>query len=1323
MLLSPAIAVAFSVALAPQGEGANPCTNGSFERLAPSGFPVDWGPVGRTVEVSSDAHSGERSLRFLRTGKTETAETGLNRGPLIDRLQGGMDFWYKAVSAKNTKLNVHVIPMNDEPREGTGSPRATFTVPEAHVGDGQWHHARLKYDFTDNPEVKSVHFAVRIVGSQGEMLLDDVSYVARVGVILRFGKVQIEEDPDRRGQRCTIRAAIENAGDAAAPNVRFRMIAPERFAASPVEVPLGNLPPDEKASAVWTLEGSREKACRIELAAASGDVKTETSLAIAPELVLRGFGPSSPVAMEKIPAAIECELENTGTATVVNPSAVFQLPKGPVSSTANYLHPGNKLTLGSRFASMRQAAEVPITVRVGADNVDRELTAKTTLVVGPATRLETPLPGAPKAAATEKFAVLENKHLRLLFRRNEFGFGPAELSVSGENGDNGPPVTVAWLPRLARVVLQRPDGSRREHVVLTDGPPKAQTGDRASLEFAWTTPEDEEPACRVRVRFALAEGEKSLSADYQLTCEKPCKLLAFDGPMLYALDRDEAVFPGLEWLVDDEVSSGTLDIAEGHPHQVRYVVHPNMVTIPAVGIHGRHGTVGLVWDVHQKPVAGTRRVPSAGPGTNRAPSAGHGTRRVPATAGDRPSVAFASPDRFENQRSHLVGLFLPGVPEFVEPNDREATEPYPLEPDRPIRLTARVFADATASDALAAVDEWARLYGLPEPEPLPHDAYEREIQFSMQAYLESLWEPETKDWWTTKGSGVMSHQGRPRSFVADLLLGEILSPSEEVRRACRARAEEVLALIGGEARIDAQRFPGRADLAMANPARIAGLLATRGDDGAWRFDADQQHTSGPFVGKDYHELGPDEAVEVGTCARRAFEVLNYARIAGDREAYEAMQKTLVLMESFRVPRAAQVWEVPVHTPDVLAAADAVDAYVEAYRFSGNDRWLRDAVTWARRGLPFIYLWDDPEKPFLVGASIPVFGATWYQGSWFGRPVQWNGLRYANALLKLSEHDDSYPWRKIAEAIVRSAIYQQDTEGENVALWPDNISAIDSTKCPWVFAPRQIIRNVLKLIGRDEDPGTVILGEGERRLHVSATAEISEAAWDGGKLRFRATYPRGEEGVVLVANVARPKAVLLDGKAVAERQDVESGPEPGWRYDAANAYLSIRIARDGESGVEVQGAEFRSVCRLPRLAEQIAFAFDECAEGWTPAHHVASINVEEGVLRGKITGGDPYLIRTLVRVQGDACPVIHVRMRVTAGQIGQFFWTTVSSPGFSEDKSVHFAIQADGRFHEYRLEPGRDPAWSAQTITGLRIDPGNGAPSGEFAIDYVRAEKK
>ena len=195
-------------------------------------------------------------------------------------------------------------------------------------------------------------------------------------------------------------------------------------------------------------------------------------------------------------------------------------------------------------------------------------------------------------------------------------------------------------------MLDGPDGARREHVVLTDGPPSREERRPGEARVHLVHARGAEPACQVRARFALAKSEKCISAEYELTCSGPCKLLAFDGPMLYALDRDEAVFPGLEWLVDDEVSSSTLDIAEGHPHQVRYVVHPNMVTIPAVGIHGQRGTVGLLWDVHQK---------------------WDGQR-------DRPSVVFASPDRFENQRSHLVGLFLPSVPEFVEANEREAAE-------------------------------------------------------------------------------------------------------------------------------------------------------------------------------------------------------------------------------------------------------------------------------------------------------------------------------------------------------------------------------------------------------------------------------------------------------------------------------------------------------------------------------------------------------------------------------------------------------------------------------------------------------------------------
>ena len=54
MSLLPVV-VSISLLAAAPSAPPNPCTNGSFEALAPGGFPVDWSPVGSTVEVSTDA--------------------------------------------------------------------------------------------------------------------------------------------------------------------------------------------------------------------------------------------------------------------------------------------------------------------------------------------------------------------------------------------------------------------------------------------------------------------------------------------------------------------------------------------------------------------------------------------------------------------------------------------------------------------------------------------------------------------------------------------------------------------------------------------------------------------------------------------------------------------------------------------------------------------------------------------------------------------------------------------------------------------------------------------------------------------------------------------------------------------------------------------------------------------------------------------------------------------------------------------------------------------------------------------------------------------
>ena len=1274
----------------------NPCTNGSFEVLGPYGFPADWGPVGRQVELASDAHTGRHALRFVRRPGTEPRiETGLNRVRLLDRLQGGMEFWYKAISAQDARLRIYVIPVNAQGIERTGSSRAMFTVPEGHIGDGQWHRGRIKYDYSKDPKVRSVHFAVRIEGTAGELLVDDFAYLERVGPVLRFGTVRLEEDPQAPGQRCRVHAPIHNDGDAPAGDVRASLVPISGLAVHPAEVQLETIAPGKLARAFWTLQGRRQQSGVLRLEARTGKETADPTLRLAPKLAVRSFGPSAPVAAAGQPIEVQCELENRGTA--IAPPVGVTLTLGGQSKEVHSppVLPGKTCVLSATFVPPAEKLEEAVSYRVrSAIPCENAPCAKATLVIGNARALPPPLQRL-RALVNDQFAVLENEHVRLVFRKNAFGFGPGELLVKSRSGW----ATAAWMPALGRLALRQDQDSvamgslcAAQAIAATEGEEEAR------LELAAAAPSLGDIA-RVQVEFRLRRGSRLIVVQHRLEAARPLDMVLFVGPAVYALARDEAIFPGLEWLVGEEVSSSALDIAEEHPDRTRFAPHPNYVTVPAMGVHGPHGTVGLIWDVHQR---------------------WDGRH-------DRPRAVFASPDRFHGQRAHLMALSLPTVPEFFAPNQPLAHKPYRVEPANPLVLRAEILADGQARDALASVEAYLQRVGLPPPSPLPRGSYEKEIEFSMQGYLKSLWVAEEERWWTSKGGGILSHKDRPPAYAADVLVGALLSPDPEVRAQCRALAERVGRLLGAEPRLEALRFPGRFDLAVANPFSAASLLQSQGKDGAWRFDADLQ-AGPPFVGMDYYELGPDDAVEVGTCARKAYEVLRYARVAGDAEAYRRVLPTLELMERFQVPRAAQVWEVPVHTPDILAAADAADAFIEAYRFSGDRRWLADAITWARRGLPFVYLWQDSEKPFLLGASIPVFGATWYQGSWFGRPVQWNGLRYAEALLKLADYDHSLPWRHVAELLIRSAIHQQDASGENVALWPDNISAVDGTKCPWVFAPRMIVQGILHLLGRDEEPATAIAGEAPRRVHLTATVPLGKVSWDGRTCAFQAAVPAGQDGLLLVSNVSRPARVSVapvQGSGAGPEQNLperdmpEKGSQPGWRYDSAWGFLVVRLPGQGTWHVRIEGAAFRHVDRLPQPAESIAFEFSESAEGWLAAHDIGELEVRGGSLAGSITGADPYLVRSLLNVSANDCPVIVLRMRVTAGQTGQLYWGTRQAPGFSEQRVVVFPLQADGQFHEYRLPVGEHPQWKGQTITELRIDPGNGARQAEFAIDYVR----
>ena len=116
------------------------------------------------------------------------------------------------------------------------------------------------------------------------------------------------------------------------------------------------------------------------------------------------------------------------------------------------------------------------------------------------------------------------------------------------------------------------------------------------------------------------------------------------------------------------------------------------------------------------------------------------------------------------------------------------------------------------------------------------------------------------------------------------------------------------------------------------------------------------------------------------------------------------------------------------------------------------------------------------------------------------------MRYASALLRLSEHDDSFPWRKLAETVIRSAIHQQEPQGENVALWPDAISAIDGERSAWIFGPHEILMAIWTLLGRDQEPSTTIVGPRGRQVHVSTFGKVVSAAHQGTVISVDVSYP-------------------------------------------------------------------------------------------------------------------------------------------------------------------------------------------------------------------------
>lgn len=126
------------------------------------------------------------------------------------------------------------------------------------------------------------------------------------------------------------------------------------------------------------------------------------------------------------------------------------------------------------------------------------------------------------------------------------------------------------------------------------------------------------------------------------------------------------------------------------------------------------------------------------------------------------------------------------------------------------------------------------------------------------------------------------------------------------------------------------------------------------------------------------------------------------------------------------------------------------------------------------------------------------------------------------------------------------------------------------------------------------------------------------------------------------------------------------------------------------------------------AGRTAWDFANGAEGWGSGMNLADIRINDGMLSAQTSSGDPAFFGPPMRARAVDFSTLIVRMRLTpAGtstlqDSAQIFWKTTRLPE-SEATSRHFAVTADGQWHEYRVPLADNVRWR-DVITRLRLDP-------------------
>ena len=214
-------------------------------------------------------------------------------------------------------------------------------------------------------------------------------------------------------------------------------------------------------------------------------------------------------------------------------------------------------------------------------------------------------------------------------------------------------------------------------------------------------------------------------------------------------------------------------------------------------------------------------------------------------------------------------------------------------------------------------------------------------------------------------------------------------------------------------------------------------------------------------------------------------------------------------------------------------------------------------------MPFVYLITPvgfPEdRPY---GTIAVYGATaWKAPVWFGRPVQWCGLVYADALYRLLRHDPAGPWKRLADGITSVGIHYSwpQTDTARQGLLPDVWEMLAQRRDGPAINPGTVQANAVRLYGKGSSYDCRIFRSGPRLVSVHAPGEIDPLPSQASQLGFKVRGWPLSPYFVLVNGLAGAPQVRIDGQAAPLT--------PPHEFHEKEGFLILKVS--GQPTVELQ----------------------------------------------------------------------------------------------------------------------------------------------------------